>query len=77
MTEHLNLPAQAEQLTEQRFGKQPGELDSARVPTASKDEKGSPWERKKNNASFRQLQEQNHSSNGEVRWVIAFLYHIP
>lgn len=47
MTEHLNLPAQAEQLMEQRFGKQPGELDSARVPTASKDEKGSPWERKK------------------------------
>lgn len=47
MTEHLNLPAQAEQPTEQRLGKQPSELDSVRVPTASKDGKGNPWERKK------------------------------
>lgn len=42
MTEHLHLPAHAEQFAGQRYEKQPSELDSAGALTASGEEKGSP-----------------------------------
>lgn len=50
MTEHLNLPARAELLMEQRYGKHPGELDSARVPAVPVEDKGQAlgdWKKKK------------------------------
>lgn len=42
MTEHLNLPARAELLMKQKYGKQPGGLDSVRVPTVPVKDKGQP-----------------------------------
>lgn len=47
MTEHLHLPAHAEQFAGQRYEKQPSELDSAGALTASGKKRADPERRKK------------------------------
>lgn len=56
MTEHLNLPARAELLMKQKYGKQPGGLDSVRVPTVPVKDKGQPLGEKEKKKKLSQTQ---------------------